>query len=138
MTAPVTRLIAVESLRAGVPIKPGQVREEVTEAYPLSSGRGLPLSQVEGLLPLRTLPSGAEIRADDVGKPYEVNRGDLVHVEVRAGAARLTLTGRAESAGRVGDLVPVQNLDSSRVFPALVEGKDKVIVLVRDLEESLR
>jgi flagella basal body P-ring formation protein FlgA len=138
ITAPVTRLIAVENLRAGVPIKTGQIREEVTEAFPLSPGHLVSLSQVEGLMPLRGIASGAEVRPEDVGKPYEVNRGDLVHVEVRAGAARLKLTGRAESEGRIGDLVPVRNLDSSRVFPALVDGKDRVIVLVRDIEANLQ
>jgi flagella basal body P-ring formation protein FlgA len=131
-------LIAVENLRAGIPIKSGQIREEVTDAFPLSSGRLASLSQVEGLIPLRAIASGAEVRPDDVGQPYEVNRGDLVHVEVRAGAARLALTGRAESAGRVGDLVPVRNIDSSRVFPAVVAGKDSVVVLLRDTEESLK
>jgi flagella basal body P-ring formation protein FlgA len=138
ITAPVTRLIADENLRAGIPIKSGQIREEVTDAFPLSSGRLASLSQVEGLIPLRAIASGAEVRPDDVGQPYEVNRGDLVHVEVRAGAARLALTGRAESAGRVGDLVPVRNIDSSRVFPAVVEGKDSVVVLVRDTQESFK
>jgi flagella basal body P-ring formation protein FlgA len=138
ITAPVTRLIAVENLRAGVPIKTGQIREEVTEAFPLSPGHLVSLSQVEGLMPLRGIASGAEVRPEDVGKPYEVNRGDLVHVEVRAGATRLALTGRAESEGRIGDLVPVRNLDSSRVFPALVDGKDRVIVMVRNTEASLQ
>jgi flagella basal body P-ring formation protein FlgA len=136
ITAPVNRLIAVENLRVGIPIKPGQIREEVTDAFPISSGRLASLSQVEGLIPLRAIASGAEIRPDDVGQPYEVNRGDLVHVEVRAGAARLALTGRAESAGRIGDLVPVRNIDSSRVFPAVVEGKDSVVVLVRNTEDN--
>ena len=131
-------MIAVENLRPGIPIKSGQIREEVTEAFPLSSGRLASLSQVEGLTPLRAIASGTEVRPDDVGQPFEVNRGDLVHVEVRAGAARLALTGRAESAGRVGDLVPVRNIDSSRVFPAVVQGKDSVVVLVRNSEESLR
>jgi flagella basal body P-ring formation protein FlgA len=138
ITAPVTRLIAVENLRAGVPIKSGQIREEITEAFPLLSGRLTSRNQVEGLTPLRPIASGAEVRSDDLGQPYEVNRGDLVHVEVRAGAARLALTGRAESQGRVGDLVPVRNLDSSRVFSALVEGRDRVVVLLRDTEESLK
>jgi flagella basal body P-ring formation protein FlgA len=138
ITAPVTRLIAVENLRAGVPIKSGQIREETAEAFPLSSGRLASRSQVEGFMPLKAIASGSEVRSDDVGQPYEVNRGDLVHVEVRAGAARLALTGRAESQGRVGDLVPVRNLDSSRVFPALVEGKDSVVVVMRDTEESLK
>jgi flagella basal body P-ring formation protein FlgA len=138
MTAPVTRLVAVENLRVGVPIKPGQIREEVIEAFPLSLGPTVTPSQVEGLMPLRAITSGAEVRPDDVVQPYEVNRGDLVHVEVRAGAARLALTARAESPGRVGDLVPVRNIESSRVFQARVEGKDSVVILLRDSEESLR
>ena len=138
ITAPVSRLIAVESLRPGVPIKPGQIREEVTEAFPSAAGHMTSLSQVEGLVPLRAIASGMEVRPDDVAQPYEVNRGDLVHVEVRAGAARLVLTARAESPGRLGDVVPVRNLESSRVFQARVEGKGSVVVLLRDAEESLR
>jgi flagella basal body P-ring formation protein FlgA len=138
ITAPVTRLVAVENLRPGIAIRPGQVREETVESFPVSQGRPPSLSQIEGLVPLRTIAAGAEVRSDDVVQPYEVNRGDLVHVEVRSGAARLTLTGRAESAGRVGDLVPVRNLDSSRIFSARVEGRDSVVVLLRDTEESLK
>ncbi len=121
LTAPVTRLIAVENLRPGVPINPGQLREEVTEAFPLAPGHETKLSQIDGLVPIRTLAAGTEIRAADLIRPSEVNRGDLVHVEVRMGAARVALTGRAESAGRLGELVPIRNLESSRVFQARVE-----------------
>jgi flagella basal body P-ring formation protein FlgA len=76
------------------------------------------------------------MRPADVTRPNDVNRGDLVRVEVHMGAARLALTGRAESAGRLGDLVPVRNLDSSRVFEARVEGKDSVIVQRPGMEEA--
>jgi flagella basal body P-ring formation protein FlgA len=52
----------------------------------------------------------------------------MVHVEVRIGAAHLALTGRAESAGHVGDTIAVRNPDSSKVFHAMVEAAGKVIV----------
>jgi len=133
LTAPVTRLIAVENLRTGVSIKPGQIREEVTESFP---GRETTLSQIDGLVPMKPIAAGSEVRAVDVIRPNEVNRGDLVHVEVRMGAARVALTGRAESAGHLGEFVPVRNLESSRVFQARVEGKGSVIVQLGDTEES--
>jgi flagella basal body P-ring formation protein FlgA len=136
LTAPVTRLIAVENLRMGVPIKPGQIREEVIEAFPLSPGRETTLSQIDGLVPMRAIAAGAEVRAVDVIRPNEVNRGDLVHVEVRMGAARVALTGRAESAGHMGEFVPVRNLESSRVFQARVEGKGSVTVQLGGTEEE--
>ena len=138
LTAPVTRVIAVENLRIGVPIAPGQIREEVIEAFPVAPGHETTLSRIEGLVPMRAIPAGTEVRAGDLTRPNEVNRGDLVHVEVRMGAARVALTGRAESAGHLGEFVPVRNLESSRVFQARVEGRGSVIVQLGTTEESLR
>jgi flagella basal body P-ring formation protein FlgA len=138
LTAPVTRLLAVENLRAGIPIRHGQVREETTDSFPLLSEPSLSLTQIEGLTPSRPIVAGAEVRPDNLVQPNDVNRGDLVHVEVFVGAARLTMTGRAESAGHRGDMVPVRNLESSRVFQARVEGADSVIVQLRRPEETLR
>ena len=138
LTAPMTRLIAVENLRPNVPINPGQIREEVTEAFPVSPGRETTLSRIDGLVPMRAIAAGTEVRAVDVIRPNEVNRGDLVHVEVRKGAARVALTGRAESAGHLGEFVPVRNLESSRIFQARVEGKGSVIVQLGAGEESLQ
>ena len=138
LTAPLTRLVAMENLRPNVPINSGQIREEVIEAFPISPGREATLSRIDGLVPMRAIAAGTEVRAVDVIRPNEVNRGDLVHVEVRKGAARVALTGRAESAGHLGEFVPVRNLESSRVFQARVEGKGSVIVQLSAAEESLQ
>lgn len=138
LTVIAKRLTAVENIRAGVAIKAGQVAEEAVESFPILAKPLRSLTELEGLVPVRSIAAGAEVRPDDVTRPSEVVRGDLVHVEVRMGAARLALTGRAESSGRVGDLVPVRNLESSRIFQARVEGKASVIVQLRGLEESLR
>ncbi len=136
VTAPVKRLTAIESLRTGVPVKAGQVREELVDAFPLVSGREISLSGIEGMVPLRSIAAGTEIRPGDLAEPNAVNRGDLVHVEVRLGAAHLALTARAESGGRVGDWVPVRNLESKRIFQARVDGPGSVAVQLAGSEET--
>lgn len=127
VTAPVTRIVATESLKAGVPIQMSQVRRETIESFPVSKP-ALDPGEIVGKLPLRTIAAGGEIRMDNLALPIDVHRGDRVRVEVRIGAAHLALNGLAESNGRIGDLIAVRNPDSSRMFRARVESKDKVIV----------
>jgi flagella basal body P-ring formation protein FlgA len=134
ITAPVSRLIAVEALRSGTPIKAGQVRVELIESFPLAGNGHVSVEETTGMVPLRPVAAGAEVRLDNLTRPNDVNRGDLVRVEVRFGAAHLQLTGRAESAGHVGDTIAVRNPDSSKVFNAMVQGVDKVLVERRDSE----
>jgi flagella basal body P-ring formation protein FlgA len=124
----ISRSVAVEALRSGVAIKASQVRTELVEGFPMAASKGFSVDQIVGMMPVRPIASGAEIRPDNLVRPNDVSRGDLVQVEVHFGAAHLSLTGRAESAGHVGDTVTVQNPDTSKVFQALVEGVDKVIV----------
>jgi flagella basal body P-ring formation protein FlgA len=128
ITAPVSRLVAIEALRSGVPVKASQVRAELIESFPLAVNDSLSADQIAGMTPLRPVAAGAEVRLDNLTRPNDVNRGDLVYVEVRFGAAHLALTGRAESAGHIGDTVAVRNPDSSKVFHATVEGVDRVLV----------
>jgi flagella basal body P-ring formation protein FlgA len=128
ITAPVSRLVAVEALRSGVPIKTSQVRAELVEGFPEAFDGGLLPDQIKGMVLVRPLAVGALIRPDNLTRPNEVNRGDFVSVDVQFGAARLSLTGRAESSGRIGDTIAIRNPDSSKVFQALVEGTDQVTV----------
>ncbi len=60
--------------------------------------------------------------------PKDVERGDVVQVEVHSGAALLKLEGRAESAGRRGDPIKVHTLANGRSFSARVADKDRVVV----------
>jgi flagella basal body P-ring formation protein FlgA len=128
ITAPVSRLVAVEPLRPGVAVKPSQLRAELVESFPLATNVSPSIEQIVGMTPLRPIAAGTEVRLDNLTRPNDVNRGDLVHVEVRIGAAHLALTGRAESAGHIGDTIAVRNPDSSKVFHAMVEAAGKVIV----------
>jgi flagella basal body P-ring formation protein FlgA len=105
-----------------------QVRREVTESFPAAVHPDRTIDQVVGLVPLHAISAGSEVRFENLVRPNDVVKGDMVHVEVRMGAARLALNGRAESTGRIGDFIAVLNPESSRTFQARVDGKDRVVV----------
>ena len=60
--------------------------------------------------------------------PREVERGDVVAVEVRSGAALLKFDGDAESGGKAGGTVSVRNPANGARFRARVVAKGKVLV----------
>jgi flagella basal body P-ring formation protein FlgA len=113
VSMPVTRLVAVEELKPGHIIQSQQLRAEQVDGFPLPKTTSVTVASAIGMMPL---------------KPFDIARGDLVRVEVRLGRARLSLKGRAESAGRLGDMIPVLNPESNRIFQARVEGKGSVLV----------
>jgi len=127
--APAVRLVAAEDLRQGIPVQASQVRAETVEAFPsLQKTAPATADSIVGLLPTRIIPAGSEIRPDYLTRPLDVARGDMVRVEVQLGRAHLVLSARAETAGRTGETIAVRNPESSRIFQARVEGKDKVFV----------
>jgi flagella basal body P-ring formation protein FlgA len=128
ITASCARLVAVENLRAGQPIEARGVARKTETCFPRGEDAAAP-DQVEGMVPLHPIAAGQEVRLDLLAPPNDINRGDLVSVDVRVGAAHLLFTGRAESAGRMGEQVNIRNLQSNRVFQARVSGKGKALVL---------
>jgi flagella basal body P-ring formation protein FlgA len=134
ITAPFSRMVAVEALRPGAVIRPDQVRLEIAEGFPHNAGVAPSVEQIAGMIPSRPVAAGGEVRLDNLSRPNDVNRGDLVHVEVRFGAAHLALNGQAESAGHIGDVVSIRNPESSRTFRALVEARGRVIVAPNESE----
>jgi hypothetical protein len=72
--------------------------------------------------------SGAPLPLGPAAASREVNRGDTVRVEVWSGRALVAFDSKAESSGRKGDMVLVQNPDNSRRLLARVEDKGKVVV----------
>ncbi len=58
--------------------------------------------------------------------PREVERGDLVAVEVTSGGALVKFEARAESGGTQGETVVLRNPATKICFSALVAGKGKV------------
>ena len=131
VTATLVRVVAVESLRAGQLVEPGQLRLETSLGFPMPVKLAGSIGQVAGRLLLRPVPAGSPIHLDQLAAPFDVSRGDVVDVEVRSGAARLSFTGRAEADGRSGDMVAIRNESSKRLFQARVNGKGKALVIAR-------
>jgi flagella basal body P-ring formation protein FlgA len=127
LTAPALRLVATEELRIGVPVRANQVRAELVDGFP-GPLTEVTVDQVVGLLPIRSVLTGGEIRIENLVRPNDVNRGDSVRVEVQIGGAHLLLTGKAEAAGHIGDFVAVRNPETSKVFRAMIKGTGRVLV----------
>ena len=128
IAAPFNRVVAMEALKSGMPVRSEQLRLETVEGYPPTKSSELTLEQVASMVPLRPIAAGGEVRLDNLTVPNDVNRGDLIHVEVRFGAAHLALTGRAETGGRVGEIIAIRNLESKQLFRARIEARDRAIV----------
>jgi flagella basal body P-ring formation protein FlgA len=138
ITVPATRVVAVSDLRPGVPVQASQLRQEPAEVFPTLQSQASSIEEMQGLIPLRAVSAGGEVTTANLVHPNDVNRGDLVHVEVRLGTARVSLTGKAETAGRSGDLISVRNLESSRTFQARVDGAGSVSLQLRPPPENAR
>jgi len=128
VSAPMPRVLAVDNLARGEPIRPDQIRVELVEAFPEFGDLARSTDQVVGLVPWRTIAKSGEIHMAQLSIPLDVGRGEMVDVEVRSGAARLSLTAKAESGGRSGDFINLRNPSSNRVFQARVNGKGKAVV----------
>ena len=131
ITARVNFVVAALPIRQGIPITPGQLRIESAEAFPVSTDLASRIDQVAGRIALRAIAAGTEIRLGQLQQPLDIKRGDSVLVEVLSDSAHLSFTGKAESDGRKGDKISIQNVRSSRVFQARVDGKDRAVVDLR-------
>lgn len=122
------RVIASEALKPGQPIDPKQVLVERGECFPSLDRSGQKPASVPGMVPVRVIATGSEVRPEFLTRPNDVNRGDAVHVEVQSGSAHLALVAKAESGGRSGDFITVRNPSSNKTFRARIKDKDQVVV----------
>jgi flagella basal body P-ring formation protein FlgA len=125
ISASVPRVVAAEALQKGEAIGSSQIRVETADRFPVSGDVAQTVDQVVGRAPIRAVAPGTEIHLAQLMLPPDVNRGEMVEVEVRSGAAHLAFTGKAESAGRSGDTIVIRNLSSNKVFQARIAGRGK-------------
>jgi flagella basal body P-ring formation protein FlgA len=128
ISASMPRVVAVEALKRGEAIGASQVRVETADRFPIAGDVAQTVEQVVGRAPMRALVPGTEIHTGQLLLLPDVNRGEMVEVEVRSGAAHLAFTGKAESAGRSGDTIAIRNLSSNKVFQARIEGKGRAFL----------
>jgi flagella basal body P-ring formation protein FlgA len=128
ITAAITRVVAISDIATGKPIQPAQVRLETSEDSPLDETVARNLDEVVGYFPKISLRSRSVIRKNQIERPSDVTRGDLVRVEVFEGAAHLVIEGHAESSGMKGSTILVRNPASGKDFRAQVTGKGVVTI----------
>jgi flagella basal body P-ring formation protein FlgA len=128
ISAPTSCVVAAEALKKGEAIGTSQVRVETADRFPIAGDVAQTVEQVVGRAPMRAVLPGTEIHLGQLIVLPDVNRGDMVEVEVRSGAAHLAFTGKAETAGRSGDTIAIRNLSSNKVFQARVDGKGRAFL----------
>lgn len=99
---------------------------------PMSRLHGEPFTDVDEVVGMelrRGLRSGQVVRARDLRRPILVRRGQLVTVVARSSHLTITLPGRAEDSGAMGDVIRVKNPATKKVILAEVKGKKTVEVV---------
>jgi flagella basal body P-ring formation protein FlgA len=118
-----TRIVAANNLRAGQTINAGDIRPEEARGFPTRAAGLKSVSEGIGMMARRYINAGTPIGAADLIEPFDIGKGEMVAVEVQSGAAVLTLEAEAQSDGRVGQMIPLRNVASGRIFRARVTGK---------------
>jgi flagella basal body P-ring formation protein FlgA len=122
-------VIANEALHAGDRIRPAQLRSEVYQGPPTRDTPFASVAEAAGMVPRFEIAPGSMLSNRLLEAPKEVERGDTVAVLVETAAARIEAAGVAEQSGARGTMVVVRNPKSGRKFQALVEDRDKVLVV---------
>jgi flagella basal body P-ring formation protein FlgA len=119
---PVTRIIAIEALQPGKPIRTSQVKLETVDDTPNGHVTPTAVEKVDGYIPRRTIPVDSPVWADSIDPPWEIVKGDRVTVSVHSGLASLTFDVEATASGRRGDFISLKNPASGKLFRARVDG----------------
>ncbi len=119
--------VATRDLDAGVLLRPADVRTETIRVHPLAARSMASLGDVESCVARKPMRAGAVIERDSVYTPFDVNRGDHVRIEVKAGMAVLALETTAEARGRSGETVWVRNAANGRRIRVRITGKGTAV-----------
>ncbi len=129
-----TRVAAVQPVKAGVPIQREQVTLQPCRCFPFGGETARTLEEVVGRVSRQPLQEGDLISTRFLDRPLDVDRGDLVNVEVHNGAAVIQAEGRAETRGRLGETILVRNETSGKKFRAEVAGPNRVVLWLAEKE----
>jgi flagella basal body P-ring formation protein FlgA len=127
ITETVEAATLVRALRRGDTIKQSDV---VLQRRPKSEVGEDPLSpeQAVGLALKRPLRAGQALRTSDAVKPEVVQRNETVTMVYEAPGILLTMRGKAQDAGAVGDVIGVVNVQTTRTIQATVAGPGRVTI----------
>lgn len=124
-TVPV--LTYARNLAAGEVIQPEDVIWTEVQSHLAAAGSPSDAEDVIGLSARRALRAGAVVGDRDLARPQVIARNDTVQVAFVAGGVTLTVTGRAQRAAAVGEVVAVTNLTSGRTIEAVASGPGRAV-----------
>jgi flagella basal body P-ring formation protein FlgA len=127
----------VETVEVVVPLRPiarGETlaaRDVTVERRPRDGQANDLLSEMKaavGKVARRALMAGAVLRGSDVQREEIVGRGEIVTIVYEGRGIMISLRGRANEAGAMGDVIAVTNPQSKRVLQGTVTGPGRVNV----------
>ncbi|MEO5331031.1 MAG: flagellar basal body P-ring formation chaperone FlgA [Magnetococcus sp. YQC-5] len=87
-------------------------------------------SQLIGHSAIRQIQAGKPLQSEWFGTPVVVARGDRVHVTVERGVLSIETVGVAQSAGRIGETIVLENPESRRRYDARILGPGRAQTLM--------
>jgi flagella basal body P-ring formation protein FlgA len=122
------RVVTLEALPAGHPIRAGQVKVEVAGVEAAGRGAAATLDQVIGKIPRTHIAAGSDVPLNFLETPNDVERGDHVKLRSADPGSTITTEAAAEGAGRLGDVIMVRNLSSGKRLRAQIKDRGLVIL----------
>ena len=113
-------LIATRQLLAGTVLTEEDLQ---LQKHDLGQAGGQPVKNMADAVGKKlrmTIRAGAPIRGNQLVSVPVVVSGQLVTIVTENGGIRITVSGRARSAGGIGDLIRVQNMVSNKEIPARI------------------
>ncbi len=118
----------IELLATGKPILASQIILKTGPRFPFDPIGLESLELVAGRRPMRTLQPGTLIQSTMLTVVHDIERGDVISVQVRSGGAILDFDATADSSGRAGEFIMVKNPENGRTFQARIQDKGHVLV----------
>lgn len=121
-------VVATRSLNRGEILRDSDVAIEKRSKLEIQGEPMRELSMAVGMAVQQALRTGQPIRSGDVVKPQLVKRGEPVVMNFQVPGISLTVRGKAEDGGALGDTVNITNVQSKRTVQGIVTGPSQVTV----------
>ena len=84
------------------------------------------ISEVLGRKAKSNIAAGTILKARHLDTTYSVDKNDSVLVVAENKTITITTSAIALEKGQIGDMIPVKNINSEKVFKVIITGKKKV------------
>lgn len=121
--------VATSQMSPGEILTTDNLRYERMDIGRMGLGAFSDISKVQGLMVKHMLSPGMVVTESMVSKPMLIKRGNIVNIVARIGSMEVTTVGLAMQDGSEGQLIRVQNRNSTKIISAQVLDASTVQVL---------